>query len=80
MKIIKRGDDIPDAICDIGKTFKVLNEKEIKILRLRYGLEDGIPRTLQETGKEFGITRERVRQIESKALEKINIVIEYEGL
>jgi len=78
MKIIKTKDDLPNALCDIGKTFKVLSEKEIKILRLRYGLEDGTTRTLEEVGKKFRITRERVRQIESKAFKKLDIVIDYE--
>ena len=48
-----------------------LSEREAKVLRLRYGLDDGRPRTLEEVGKEFNVTRERVRQIEAKALRKI---------
>lgn len=48
-----------------------LSEREAKVLRLRYGLDDGRPRTLEEVGKEFHVTRERVRQIEAKALRKI---------
>lgn len=48
-----------------------LTPRERKILEMRFGLKDGITHTLEEVGKEFGITRERVRQIEAKALEKI---------
>ncbi len=48
-----------------------LSEREAKVLRLRYGLDDGRPRTLEEVGREFNVTRERVRQIEAKALRKI---------
>ena len=50
-----------------------LSPKERKILALRNGLEDGIYHTLEEVGQEFGVTRERIRQIEAKALEKIRI-------
>ncbi len=48
-----------------------LTPREEKVLRLRFGLEDGRPRTLEEVGKEFDVTRERIRQIEAKALRKL---------
>ena len=54
--------------------FEVLNtltEREAKVLKLRFGLEDGRPRTLEEVGDEFKVTRERIRQIEAKALRKL---------
>ena len=51
--------------------FKTLTPREEKVLRLRFGLEDGRPRTLEEVGKEFNVTRERIRQIEAKALRKL---------
>jgi RNA polymerase primary sigma factor len=50
---------------------KDLDPREQKILKMRFGLEDGVTHTLEEVGKEFGVTRERIRQIEAKALEKI---------
>ena len=48
-----------------------LNLRERRVLQLRFGLEDGRSRTLEEVGKEFGVTRERIRQIEAKALRKL---------
>ena len=47
-----------------------MTEREEKVLRLRFGLYDGRTRTLEEVGKEFNVTRERIRQIEAKALRK----------
>jgi len=58
------GDQIKEIIND-------LQPREQKILRMRFGLDDGITHTLEEVGNEFGVTRERIRQIEFKALEKI---------
>ena len=48
-----------------------LNDREQAVVRLRFGLDDGQMRTLEEVGKEFGVTRERVRQIEAKTLAKL---------
>jgi RNA polymerase primary sigma factor len=48
-----------------------LTPREQKILEMRFGLVDGVTHTLEEVGKEFDVTRERIRQIEAKALEKI---------
>jgi RNA polymerase primary sigma factor len=48
-----------------------LSERERKVLIMRFGLEDGVTRTLEDVGKEFSVTRERVRQIEAKALRKL---------
>ena len=48
-----------------------LTEREQKVLRLRFGMDDGRARTLEEVGKEFDVTRERIRQIEAKALRKL---------
>lgn len=50
---------------------KDLSDREERVIRLRYGLDDNHPRTLEEVGKEFGVTRERIRQIEAKAIKKL---------
>jgi RNA polymerase primary sigma factor len=55
----------------IDKVLDELTEREKKVLQLRFGLEDGRARTLEEVGKEFSVTRERIRQIEGKALRKL---------
>ena len=53
------------------EVLNTLTEREQKVLKLRFGLEDGRARTLEEVGKEFDVTRERIRQIEAKALRKL---------
>lgn len=55
----------------VGEVLRELTPREQKILKIRFGLEDGVTHTLEEVGKEFGVTRERIRQIEAKALDKI---------
>ena len=55
----------------INLALKSLTPREEKVIRLRFGLDDGRPRTLEEVGRDFGVTRERVRQIEAKALRKL---------
>ncbi len=55
----------------LGKVLDGLAERERKVISLRFGLKDGHPRTLEEVGREFGVTRERIRQIESKTLAKL---------
>jgi DNA-directed RNA polymerase sigma subunit (sigma70/sigma32) len=48
-----------------------LGDRESQVVAMRFGLEDGIPQTLEEVGKHFGVTRERVRQIEARAIAKL---------
>lgn len=73
-------DDIPapaDAAAftllkeQLMEVLDTLTDREKKVLTLRFGLEDGRARTLEEVGKEFNVTRERIRQIEAKALRKL---------
>ena len=61
----------------IKEIIQDLTPREQKILEMRFGLEDGVAHTLEEVGQEFGVTRERIRQIEAKSLEKIE---EHEGM
>jgi len=55
----------------LHEVLNTLNDRERKVIQLRFGLQDGHPRTLEEVGREFGVTRERIRQIESKTLGKL---------
>lgn len=58
---------------NISGLLEYLSPREQKIIKMRFGLEDGIPHTLEEVGKEFNVTRERIRQIEAKVLEKLRM-------
>ncbi len=64
----------------INKVLDTLAEREQKVLRLRFGLDDGKARTLEEVGKEFNVTRERIRQIEAKALRRLRHPSKYKQL
>ncbi len=76
----------PDAVTReflglaVTEALSELGEREQEVVRLRFGLDDGRPRTLEEVGKEFGVTRERVRQIESKTLAKLRHPLRSEKL
>ncbi len=77
-----RGGDRPDEVLEkmyeiqaIRRMLDVLDEREARVLRLRYGLDDKNPRTLKDIGDMLGLSRERVRQIENEALRKLNIVL-----
>ena len=56
---------------ELDQALRSLTERERQVVRLRFGLEDGRARTLEEVGREFNVTRERIRQIEAKALRKL---------
>jgi DNA-directed RNA polymerase sigma subunit (sigma70/sigma32) len=56
---------------EVAKMLVALDERERGILRLRYGLDGGPPRTLDQVGRQFGLTRERIRQIEARAMSKL---------
>lgn len=60
----------------INEVLSELTPREEKVIRLRYGLYDGRSHTLEEVGKEFNVTRERIRQIEAKAIKKCVILLE----
>ena len=55
----------------LGEALNTLSPREQQVIRLRFGLDDGHVRTLEEVGREFNVTRERIRQIEGKALRKL---------
>ncbi|MBN2217572.1 MAG: RNA polymerase sigma factor RpoD/SigA [Pirellulales bacterium] len=61
-----------DNLVHVMRQLEVMDQREATVLRMRFGLEDNEPRTLKEIGEKLGLTRERVRQIETEALEKLN--------
>jgi RNA polymerase primary sigma factor len=60
----------------VKEVFELLNDREKAILAMRFGLNDGVAKTLEEIGKVFGVTRERIRQIEGEALKKLRARME----
>jgi RNA polymerase sigma factor (sigma-70 family) len=64
----------------LRKYLKELQEREKRVLSLRFGLEDGVFKTLEEVGKEFGVTRERIRGIEHKAMKKLRKMLREDNL
>lgn len=60
-----------NLLSEVGDLFELLDEREMKILTARYGLDGGRPKTLEEVGKRFGVTRERIRQLQNIALAKL---------
>ena len=56
---------------EVANALGALTERERRVLQLRFGIDDGRSRTLEEVGRDFGVTRERIRQIEAKALRKL---------
>lgn len=72
--------DISDRNQQLKELLKTLKDKERQVLIYRFGLEDGHDRTLEEVGMIFGVTRERIRQIEKKAIEKLQKQIKSKGL
>jgi RNA polymerase primary sigma factor len=67
----------PEAVCttmqkaEVDQVLALLSHRERKVIELRFGLKDDHPRTLEEVGQRFGVTRERIRQIEGKTLAKL---------
>jgi DNA-directed RNA polymerase sigma subunit (sigma70/sigma32) len=66
-------------LMDSGKVFSALSEQESKVIKLKYGFEDGTLRNSTEVANVLQISRERVRQIEVSAKNKITIILRYEG-
>lgn len=72
IKAVCAVEEVPEeAVENYRKLLEELSDREERIVRLRYGLDDGICRTLEEVAKEFGVTREKIRQVEAKAIKKL---------
>lgn len=78
MKNINLKPNVQDAMVIIGKTFKVLDDRERRILLLHYGMETGNSHSMAEIARMDKVSRERIRQIVTKALSKIELVLMYE--
>ena len=76
---VERVDEIVQSE-ELWRVLEQLTQRERKVIALRYGLKDGCPRTLEEVGQVFGVTRERIRQIEAKTLAKLRANREAQGL
>ena len=70
-RAVADAEGVERAVCDYVSGMDTLTPREKKVLELRFGILDGRTRTLEEVGKEFNVTRERIRQIEAKALRKL---------
>jgi DNA-directed RNA polymerase sigma subunit (sigma70/sigma32) len=66
-------------IMDSGKVFKILNGNERQVLKLRFGFEDGVARSQDEVSALIKVSKSRVSQIEARAKEKINLILQYNG-
>ena len=67
----KSGDVADDATAQTNSVLKTLTPREEKVIKMRFGVGDGSEHTLEEVGQSFAVTRERIRQIEAKALRKL---------
>ena len=73
-------EDVPEIIVNLKNVRLKFDAEEEKVLRLRFGLDDGRARTLEEVGKEFNVTRERIRQIETRAISKLKKLCKNQNL
>ena len=69
--VLEENEITEEAIDNADKLLKELSDREERVIRIRYGLDDGKKRSLEEVAKEFGVTREMIRQTEAKAIKKL---------